>query len=362
MLSEPTKERNAMMKVFVFVFFVPVALFGQIKGDSLLATERSIDRPITLHKGQFRITGAYSLAVITKRFDDSGDAINLRDDGLASVRHRIGLDIKYGLNEFVQLSTFFHRSGQTIRDQNTVIIPNDTDRDAIVNQNQLYEYKGWEDISVNLDMRAPFHTKKIDVGATFGISIPTAAHDPDMPSHSIAYVVENDVPQYDVDYRYNNNLGKGVAVAQVGGMVKYRLSKWAFSARVDYRHGMEEGRSYEWTHQLVDYEEFDYRQEFFTYRLPDTFEYYGEIEYQPLPFFDIILNVSGYRSQDGWKTFGQDKIAIPDATLVTINPGVELIVTPRLWFRQKFQLPVSGKSYESAYTFYTSLIYNFFLF
>ena len=351
-----------MMKILLVAFFVPIALFGQSNRDSLLATERSIDRPITLHKGQLRVTGAYSLAVVTKRFDDTGEAINLRDEGLASVRHRFGADIKYGVNEFIQISTFINRSSQTIRDQSRIIIPVFITQEPIVNQNTLYEYKGWEDLSVNLDVRAPFRTKKIDVGLTMGISVPTAPHNPDIPSHSIEYVDEGEGPQYDVVYRYNYNLGKGVTVARVGGMVKYRLSKWAFSARVDYRHGLEEGSSYEWKHQLADYEQFEYRQEFFTYRLPDTFEYYGEIEYQPLPFFDIILNVSGYHAQDGWQTVAQSKMAIPDATLVMINPGVELIVTPRLWFRQKFQFPVSGKSYEGAYTFYTSLIYNLFLF
>ena len=351
-----------MVRIFILAFLVPLASFGQSKRDSLLATERSIDRPITLHGGQLRITGAYSLAVITKQFDDNGDVTNLRDDGFASVRHRFGLDIKYGVNEFVQLSTFIHQSSQTIRDQTRGIFSANAEEDPNVYQNLSYEYKGWEDLAVNLDIRAPFRTRKIDVGLTVGISMPTASHSPDIPTHSIEYAAESGSPQYNVDYNYHYNLGKGVTVAQLGGMIKYRLPKWAFSARVDYRHGLQEGASYGWKHQLVEYEEFDYRQEVFTYRLPDVFEYYGEIEYQPLPFFDIILNVSGYHSQDGWRTVGRDKMAIPAATLVTINPGVELIVTPRLWFRQKLQIPVSGKSYEGAYTFYTSLIYNLFLF
>jgi hypothetical protein len=351
-----------MRSLFCVAFIFPSLLLAQTRGDSLLATERSIDRPITLHKGQIRATGAYSLSVISWRFDNLGNANSLRDEGLSSFRHRFGLDIKYGLLEFIQLSAFTYHSSRTVRDQTRSIFPINPQAEPSVSLNRLDFYRGIEDITAAVDFRAPFKTRKIDVAMTIGISLPVAEHNPDKPSHTISYSEDGQSSRYDIVYRYNYNLGNGVSLLHLGGMVKYRLADWAFSARLDYRHGLKDGSSYQWTHQLVDYETFEYRQEPFIYRLPDTFEYYAEIEYQSLPWFDLILNVSGYNGQNGWKTDGPYRVGIPDATLIMVNPGVELIVTPRLWFRQELQFPVYGKNYEGATTFHTSLIYNFFLY
>jgi hypothetical protein len=350
-----------MKALFTIAFFLPLWLSAQTKGDSLLSTERSIDRPITLHKRQFRLSPAYSLAVIAKRFDEFGDSHKLRNEGLSSFKHRFAIDIKYGVSEFIQLSTSFSHVSQTVRDQTRRIIPDNSTSEPLVNENRLYNYTGLEDVIVTLDLRAPFKTKRLDIGLTTGISMPTAKYKPDRPSHSIEYVEDDLLPRFNFVYRYNDNLGKGVSILHVGGMIKYRLQHWAFSARMDYRHGLSDGDSYRWKHQLIGYETFDYRQENFRFRLPDTFDYYGEIEYQALPWFDLIMNVSGSHGQNGWQTVGPYKVEVPDATLIMLNPGVELIVTPRLWFRQELQIPLAGKNVEGALTFYTSLLYNFFL-
>ena len=83
--------------LIVAISILPHVAAAQVSpGDSLLANERAIDRPLTLHEGQLRLTGAYGLAILSRRYDLYGDAISLTDAGLSSTRHRLLFDIKYG--------------------------------------------------------------------------------------------------------------------------------------------------------------------------------------------------------------------------------------------------------------------------
>jgi hypothetical protein len=97
--------------------------------------------------------------------------------------------------------------------------------------------------------------------------------------------------------------------------------------------------------------------------MPDSFSYFAEAEYQPLPWFDIFLNVSGYTSANGWTSHQDDlKVALPDQAFIVVSPGFEIIVTPRLWLRERIDFSVAGKNYEAPFSFQTTVIYNFFPF
>jgi hypothetical protein len=146
-------------------------------------------------------------------------------------------------------------------------------------------------------------------------------------------------------------------------MMKYRMTKWAFSTRIDYQHGLKDGTSFEWIHQLNNNNEFEYRQDPFTYRLPDSFSYAAEAEYQPLPWFDVFLNVSGFHASAGWTSSQEDlKVALPDQSVIFLNPGFEIIITPQLWLRERMAFTLTGKSHEAPFGFQTTLLYNFFPF
>jgi len=227
----------------------------------------------------------------------------------------------------------------------------------------LREYSGLEDLFLGLDLRAPFKTRKIDLAVTLGVSLPLASFEPKQPEHTFEFVDEGGTTMNQFTYRYYYPLGKGITIAHLGGMVKYRTSQWAFSTRMDYQHGLKDGKSFEWRHQLNSDDEFEYRQDPFTYRLPDSFTYVAEIEYQPLPWFDIFLNVSGYMASKGWTSSLEDlKIALPEQSFTMVSPGFEIIVTPKLWLRERINFSVAGKSYEAPFGFQTSVIYNFFPF
>lgn len=352
------------MKTFLLAFFISIP--GLLKAqnlfrDSLLANERSIDRPITLHAGQVRVTGGYGLSIISRRFDNDGKIIKLRDEGLSSVRHRMALDIKYGLNDFIQLNVAIARSGTVLREQTRYIFSNDTD--PVIMHDVVKEYSGMEDLYAGIDLRAPFKTRKVDLSVTLGSYFPVAPFEPEKPGHTYEALQEQDTRTDKFTYRYYYPMGKGVAVVHAGGMIKYRTPKWAFSARMDYQHGMKDGKSFDWVHQLTTDDSFEYREIPFAFRLPDSFNYLAEVEYQPLPWFDIFVDLSWYVSWRGWTSSGDElKVALPEQSQIMLAPGFEIIVTPRFWLRERLNFSLAGENYEAPFGFQTSLIYNFFPF
>ncbi len=329
-----------------------------LSGDSILANERSIDRPITLHARQFRITGGYGLSIIARRFDGNAESVRLRDEGLASIRHRFNVDIKYGINDFIQLNAAIGHASNVVREQTRYIFP--INEEPTIVQDVLHEYKGIEDLYVGLDLRAPLRTRKVDIAITFAATFPVANAVPDMPRHSFEAVEEGGFPYHKFVYRHYHSMGQGVMVGQVGGMVKYRSSTWAISARADYRHGLEEGQSHVWRHQLDD-GRFEYMKRPITYRIPDANYYFVEGEYQPLPWFDLFMIVSGHTAFKGWTSTADNlRVATPYQTSWVVSPGFEIIVTPRLWLRERINIAVAGKNYEAPLSFQTTMMYNFF--
>jgi hypothetical protein len=353
------------MNKSIFLFFLfckTTGLLAQsIPGDSVLANERSIDRPVTLHAQQFRISGSYDISVISKRFANNGDAIKLRDDGLSSGRHRFTLDMKYGLTDFIQFTGALAQSSHVIREQTRYIFPRNPEPAVI--QQKVLNYSGLEDLFVAVDLRAPLKTPKIDLALTLGAYLPVSSSEPHKPDHSLEYVQKDDSQVNKFTYRYHYPLGKGTTVAQLGGMFKYRRAQWAVSARVDYQHALKDVKGFEWRHQLTADNTFEYRKDPFTYRFPDSFSFHTEGEYQPLPWFDTFLNISGYSSSGGWTSPQRDlRVALPDQLMIAVSTGFEILVTSKLWLRERINYTVTGKNYEAPFGVTTSLLYNFFPF
>lgn len=350
------------MKIFFVSAFLslPVMLQAQtMSGDSILANERSIDRPITLHGGQIRVTGGYGLSMISRRFGDDGEVIKLKDEGLATVRHRFSLDLKYGLHDLIQFNAAIAHASNTVREPSRYIYP--MEPEPIVSQDVVKEYTGMEDLYVGLDFRAPLKTRKLDIAVTLGALLPLASSEPAQPKHSFTAQPDDGVHRF--VYRYKYPSGKGIAVGTMGATAKYRTRQWALSGRIEYQHGLTDGKNFEWRHQLNEYGEFQYRQDPFLYRLPDAFSYFGELEYQASRRVDLFINVSGRTAFNGWVSPQDDvKVAIPYQTILVASPGVELIVMPRLWLRERLNFSLGGKSYEAPFGIETTLLYNIFPF
>ena len=351
-----------IIRVLFLLIACPIMSQAQeLSGDSLLATERSIDRPVTLHARQLRLTGGYGLAIESRRFDEVGNVFRLRDEGTSSVRHHFNLDVKYGVNDFVQVTAGISATEQVIRGQTEYIFPQE--QDPVVSHQIVNNYSGLGDIFVAVDVRAPLRTRKLDIALTLGAYFPVARSQALEPRHSFEIQDVGGEPMHKFIYRYHYPQGKGVTVGQVGGIIKYRMKRMALSGRVDYQHGLSDATRLEWRHQFDPAEGFEYRNTPYTYRLPDSFSYFFEVEYQPRPWLDLFLNVSGYTAYRGWVSFNGDlKVAVPYQTVGVCSPGAEILITPRLWLRERLDITLAGLNTEGSIGFQTSVMYNLFPF
>jgi hypothetical protein len=108
---------------------------------------------------------------------------------------------------------------------------------------------------------------------------------------------------------------------------------------------------------------FEYRADPFSYRLADTFSYVAEVEYQPRAWLDLFLNASGFNAFHGWISSQEDiKVTVPYQFGLMLAPGFEIIVTPKLWLRERINFSIAGRNSEAPLTFETTMMYNFFPF
>lgn len=352
------------MRVFKLLFLVafPAALSAQkLPGDSLLANERSIDRPITVHRGQLRLTGDYRFSILSKEFDAAGELISLREAGSASISHRVALDVKYGLSEFIQLSASIARRQHRLSHRTEYIYPEDAD--PVISHQIINDHSGLEDLYVGVDLRAPLKTRSLDLALTVGAHLPTARFEARAPRHSFKSSGPDTDPVHHFTYRYYFPAGRGITVGRVGGMAKYRSRTWAISGRIDYEHGLVDGNGIDWIHQFDTESGFEYRRVPYTYRLPDSFAYFLEAEFQPRPWLDIFINGSGFTAFHGWiSRMDNLKVAIPYRTVVLCSPGAEVLITPRLWVRGRVNIALAGKNAQAPIGFETMIMYNVFPF
>lgn len=354
-----------MRHLLLILFFVSGPLYlsaQQVSGDSILASERAIDRPITMHKGQLRSTGGYGLNFISRRYDIRGESVDLAEDGIAnSIRHRFAVDLRYGVNDYIQINTAIGYSTETVRQKTDYIVPSGPE--PMVSHDVTRRYTGLEDLYVGVDLRAPLKTRKVDVAVALGLTLPLSPFEQEKPKHSFQSAEGQADAIHQFIYRYEYPRGTGITVARLGSFIKYRTARWAFSGRVDYAHGLKEGSGVEWRHQLNDDGTFDYRRDTFTYRLADSFSYYGELEYQAGRWLDVFLNASGHTAYRGWTSSQEDlKVATPYETSWVVSPGAEIMVTPRWWVRGRIDFSVAGKSFEAPLSTHVSAMYNVFPF
>ena len=148
-------------------------------GDSILAHQRSIDRPITLHAGQLRITGAYDVSLHARRFGATGETVSLRDAGSASIRNRYTLDLRYGITQFIQLTTALTATQHVIKYRSEYISAEEDD--PAVSHSVQRDFSGVDDLFIGVDLRAPLKTRKLDLAIALGAFLPTASSEPAPP-------------------------------------------------------------------------------------------------------------------------------------------------------------------------------------
>lgn len=344
---------------FLFLFLlIPLVLPAQrTPGDSLLMHERSIDRPITVHAQQVRVTGGYEISILHRRFSHTGETVNMRDEGSASVRHHYSLDIRYGITDNIQFTAALAATRHVVRHEAEYL----AESEPMVFHEVENNYSGIRDLFLGVDLRAPLQTHRFDIALALGAYFPTARSASQQPDHSFRTSTRDGSAVHQYKYRYHDPPGYGIIVGSIGARMKYRTRQWAFSSGVDYRHGAKTGSGSAWRHQLASNGNYEYRKENLAYQLPDAFNYFAEIEFQASRRLDIFVHTSGFTAYDGWVSNADAlKVAVPYQNITLISPGAELLLTPKLWLRESIDIAVAGKNHEAIFSLQTTLVYNFF--
>lgn len=328
---------------------------GQSRGDSILLSERTMDRPLNVHKGQLRVSGGYRLGLHTIRFDDEGQRLDLTDGGLSFASNTLSGEAKYGILEFLQLSLAFAYLDQAIKEPTNYIIAG-----GFTEVNSMDVYNGLTDLSVGLDFRAPFKNRRIDLLLSASSTLPTADHNPALPSHSVSTTSVGQSSATSVNYQYNQALGNGTPVVAGGLTFKYRFDNWAFTLAGSYVLPTSDVVTSYYNSQLVS-SSFENQQVFYRFQRPDEIRAYGEIEYQLFPWFDLIGEM-GYVSTSGGFSEETGTRVVPEPTsLLSAGPGFEIIITHRVWFRQRVILPIAGTNSTGPTNYSATISYNLFV-
>lgn len=313
-------------------------------------------RPLTLYRGQFQINTGYQFAVRARQFDSEGKKVILKDLGVASVYHYYMIELKYGVNNFLELSATTNYLKRGIRSQ-TVNYVSSTESISVTN---LDEQKGIGDILLLATTRLPFQYRWFDLAVRGGAYIPSAEYKPEKPTHSIRNVLSTNV--YDIDYHYNSRIGYGVPVYVIGGALKFSYSNLSVESEFSFSDPVEEGENIRWDETLTASRTFDYTSKSYDYLLNTTYDFNAALYYQAAGWFNMGLNVNYFKSSGGWTEYRKDKYRNPEQSTLILEPEFEIQITPSIRIFQTAGFPVSGKNIDAPFYLYITLSFNTFPF
>ncbi len=340
-----------MKKYFYVLFLWSTTLFGQSARDSVLLKERSIDRPITLHSGQLRVEGGYMLATITKGFYEGGQAYDLKNSGTSFARHQFYFSFRYGVFQNLTIEISTDRKSQSIRKEQIITL---SSTEGIVEISEIETKKGWENLNLMLVGRLPLRNARLDLIGAGGLGLPLGEDQEQKPDHRYSSD-PNRVTS--IHYRFNKKWGNGTNLLQVGSWIKYRWPMMAVTSGVFYALPVTDAKDVRWEYQLKN-QIFQYRPVPYQHQSPAIIRYNLEVEHQIAPWFDVSVSLSGENSNGGWVEEVDQRYQIPRASLFVLAPGYEIIVTPKVWLRQRINFALSGKSNEAPFSIFTSLVFN----
>ena len=338
--------------LILMLFLHGVVQAQQVGRDSILLYERSLDRPLTLHKGQLRVNGGYTLSLFSARFDPDAERIQLQDEGRTNVQHSLVADIQYGINDFIQAGVQVINRTENHRGKEYFLI-NATNATTIHNIRQI---KGLEDLLVLMTLRAPWKTTRFDLAGSAGATLPTAKSQPDKPLHSLERIDEttSTMTYHDVEH-----WGIGVPRLVTGLRGKFRSRKAGLNLAVNYRHAFGESDGVRWKYTTVD-DKFLYDQIKYKYQVADELEVTLSAEYQVFPWVDIFLGADQIMRSGGWSEYSGQKKSTGDERLTSIHFAFEILITHRLFMRQFFSNAVAGENSYAPFMMSTTMYYSLF--
>jgi hypothetical protein len=343
--------------VLVFLFSGSYIIAQMSRGDSILTNENAIQRPLTLHKNQFRVGLGYDFYIYNSLYDVDGNKEKLSDLGIAVGQTEIPIYLNYGILDFFDISAGFKYASQIYRGLPIAIA---TSYDIPVSVNEYRYRKGFTDIEVKLNGRVPFKTRKFDLLFMAGIDLPMAGNEPSKPEHTIRTTVIIDTI-HNINYNYYDTWGNGTTMYQAGIGFKYRIGRGALNIFSQYKVPSGISESKIWYHRLIDMSWFEYRSEKYKYQLDEILELRIRGEFLLFPWFDITLDIDYFTAGGGWSEVSGKRVGDYDRNELLFVPGYEILATPRFWIRQRITLPISGANTLTSSRIETRLIYNLFV-
>ena len=341
--------------IIICLISISMNILGQEKDIYSLLTEKYVDRPLAMHKGQLQVNTGYEFSIINKAFDVDGGQIDLATDGSVFSKHLFPFDIRLGILEYVQFNASTNYGSMGIRSQIDWMISLDT----FFLSKELYSYKGFDDLYLGLDLTVPFPSD-FPVNWIFagGIHLPVFGHEPDKPSHSIQVLEPLILQAEGTALQFNPKFGSGVPFINFGTGIKYRLRQFSFIGSFNYKTGLNEGKSITWRSRYRN-GEFEYVSSPYEYRVSNVMVFYGEVAWQAINWFAVTAYYSGFKNSGGWSGISGQKVALYDESLHSIGLGYEIQVSPSLRFNQQTVLPFNGKNIMAPWIFNIGISFNF---
>ena len=311
--------------------------------------------PLLLYKGQLQVNLSYRFGTRTKSFDSDGKSISLKDKGSASIIHTYIFELRYGITDFIEfgLDSYYLRNG--IRSETGSIISGSN----TITTNRLDEYKGMGDLNITAALRLPFEYKMYDLSVRGGVTVPTAKYNPSEPSHSITDYKSPD--NFTINYNFNNKNGTGVLFYNLAASGKFSVSKVSFEVNGLYRFPSKENESLRWDWTRIG-SAFTFYPLTYRYLPGRTLMVNGAIHYQAAGFFNLFLGGYFKKTSQGWTEYYGNKYANPDVSLITLEPGFELQISPDLKIYQYAGFQLAGKNTDAPFYLLTTLSFNMFPF
>ncbi len=357
------RRRQTIIFVMLTFFIMTGVISGQDdtpdRDKYTLLTIPYNNRQLTMYRGELQVLAGYKFSVRTRLFGPEGNMVTLRTQGAGSVYHYYFVDLKYGLTDFIEISAETNLLRKGIREETQVYRPVSVANADVVTVNKLSEYKGLGDLLFKLTFRLPVKYRWFDLSATGGLFVPSSKYEPQQPDHTVTNITAAN--NYTVNYQYRFKNGYGIPVYLVASAMKISAGKIAGEVAYSFRTPVKEGSNIRWDETLVD-KTFSYSNESYLYLLNNSHSLDASLHYQATGWFDIFLNASYMKTAGGWTEYYGKKYRNPETSLVAVEPGFELQISPSLKVYQVAGFPVRGKSSDAPFYLFTTISFSNFPF
>ncbi|MBN2215248.1 MAG: hypothetical protein JW723_13505 [Bacteroidales bacterium] len=321
-----------------------------------LLTERAVDRPLTMHKGQLQANIQYGFSRNTLKYNDFGSSLNLQEEGIAFSDHVFEARFSYGLFEMIEINAEAVYQSSIERKAEYMVLS----EEGIRYYSEFTEAKGFKDIYLGAKVRPLPDYDFFDLCLENGITFPTASFNPDLPEHEFELNETEENISY-IKYHYNENHGTGVAVYYIGVTLKIRLQRMAFLGSFKHQRPLKEGIKTEWRSSLTD-SRFDYAGLNYKFKPNNTSYAAITCHYQLFPWFDLYGDIQYQKSSGGWSYQLLQQRKDPVEKVISGCLGYEIQASPLIRIFQHINFSMTGQNTNGYYLVITGASFNLFPF